>query len=38
MADISFRAANVEDIGLIREYIRELAEYENMVEEFVATD
>ena len=38
MNSISFRYANKGDVGLILEFIKELATYENMLNEVVATE
>ncbi len=38
MKNLSFRYATREDVALILSFIRELAEYENMLDEVVATD
>ena len=38
MGNLNFRYANEKDAGLILEFIRELAKYENMLDEVVATE
>ena len=38
MEKLNFRYANEKDAGLILEFIRELAKYENMLDEVVATE
>ena len=38
MQNLSFRYATREDVSLILSFIRELAEYENMLDEVVATE
>lgn len=38
MENLNFRYANEKDAGLILEFIRELAKYENMLDEVVATE
>ena len=38
MGNINFRYANEKDAALILEFIRELAKYENMLDEVVATE
>ena len=38
MGKFNFRYANEKDAGLILEFIRELAKYENMLDEVVATE
>ena len=38
MGNLNFRYANEKDVGLILEFIRELAKYENMLDDVVATE
>ena len=38
MENLNFRYANEKDAGLILKFIRELAKYENMLDEVVATE
>ena len=38
MADLTFRNASEEDVGLILEYIRKLADYEKRLDEVIATE
>ncbi len=38
MGKINFRYANENDTALILEFIRELAEYEKMLDEVIATE
>ena len=38
MSDLEFRKANESDVGLILEYIKKLAEYENRLDEVIASE
>ena len=38
MSDTAFRNAGPEDCGLILEFIRQLAKYENMLDEVISTE